>query len=157
MPDSDTPWAVAHQAPLSVEFSRQAYWSGWPSPPPGVFPNQAWSPRHCVSCIGRQTLYPCGPRAGLQCPHRQKAEARSVVSSSLWPHNLQPSRLLCPQNFPGQNTGVGCHSCLQGNLPDPGTEPGYPALQVDSLPSEPPRKPSNVQSSIIYSHRVGHD
>ena len=30
-----TPWTVAHQAPLSVEFSRQAYWSGLPFPPPG--------------------------------------------------------------------------------------------------------------------------
>ena len=27
-PDSATPWMVAHQAPLSMEFSRQEYWSG---------------------------------------------------------------------------------------------------------------------------------
>ena len=54
-----TPWTRALQASLSMEFSRQAYWSGLPFP----------SPR---------------------------------------------------------------------NLPDPGTEPGSPALQADSLPSEPP-------------------
>ena len=30
-----TPWTVAHQAPLSVGFSRQEHWSGWPFPPPG--------------------------------------------------------------------------------------------------------------------------
>ena len=30
-----TPWRVAHQAPLSIEFSRQEYWSGLPFPPPG--------------------------------------------------------------------------------------------------------------------------
>ena len=30
-----TPWTVAHQAPLSMEFSRQAYWSGLPFPIPG--------------------------------------------------------------------------------------------------------------------------
>ena len=30
-----TPWTVAHQAPLSMEFSRQEYWSGWPVPSPG--------------------------------------------------------------------------------------------------------------------------
>ena len=30
-----TPWTVAHQAPLSMGFSRQEYWSGWPCPPPG--------------------------------------------------------------------------------------------------------------------------
>ena len=40
--------------------------------------------------------------------------------------------------FPGKNTGVGSHSLLQGNLPNPGTEPGSPALQADSLPSKPP-------------------
>ena len=44
-------------------------------------------------------------------------------------------------NSPGKNTGVGCHSFLQGNLADPGTEPGSPALQADSLPSEPSGKP----------------
>ena len=31
-----TPWTAAHQAPLSMEFSRQEYWSGLPFPPPGV-------------------------------------------------------------------------------------------------------------------------
>ena len=34
-----TPWTVAHQAPLSLEFSRQEYWSGLPFPPPGDLPN----------------------------------------------------------------------------------------------------------------------
>ena len=31
--------------------------------------------------------------------------SRSVVSDSLWPHGLQPTRLLCPQDSPGKNTG----------------------------------------------------
>ena len=35
-----TPWTVAHQAPLSMEFSRQEYWSGVPCPPPGNLPTQ---------------------------------------------------------------------------------------------------------------------
>ena len=33
------PWTVAHQAPLSMEFSRQEYWSGLPFSPPGDLPN----------------------------------------------------------------------------------------------------------------------
>ena len=33
-----TPFTVAHQAPLSMEFSRQEYWSGLPFPPPGDLP-----------------------------------------------------------------------------------------------------------------------
>ena len=37
--DSAIPWTVAHQAPLSVEFSRQEYWSGFPCPSPEDLPN----------------------------------------------------------------------------------------------------------------------
>ena len=33
--DSATPWTVAYQAPLSMGFSRQEYWSGLPCTPPG--------------------------------------------------------------------------------------------------------------------------
>ena len=36
---SVTPWAAARQAPLSMGFSRQEHWSGWPCPPPGDLPN----------------------------------------------------------------------------------------------------------------------
>ena len=57
-----TPWTVAYQAPPSMGFSRQEYWSGLPFPSPG-------------------------------------------------------------------------------DLPNPGIEPGSPALQADALPSEPPGKP----------------
>ena len=56
------PWTVAHEAPLSLELSRQEYWSGLPHPSPG-------------------------------------------------------------------------------DIPDPGIKSRSPALQADSLPSEPPRKP----------------
>ena len=59
------PWTVAYQAPPSMGFSRQEYWSGLPFPSPGPSP---------------------------------------------------------------------------GDLPDPGIEPGSPALQTDALPSEPPGK-----------------
>ena len=34
--DSATPWTVAHQAPLCMEFSRQEYWSGLPFPSPQI-------------------------------------------------------------------------------------------------------------------------
>ena len=39
-----TPWTVAHQAPLSMGFSRQEYWSGLPCPPPGDLPSQRIEP-----------------------------------------------------------------------------------------------------------------
>ena len=40
-----TPWSVAHQAPLSMEFSRQEYQSGLPFPSPGDLPNPGIEPR----------------------------------------------------------------------------------------------------------------
>ena len=44
VPDSVTPWTVARQAPLSVEFPRQEYWSGWLFPSPGDLPNPEVEP-----------------------------------------------------------------------------------------------------------------
>ena len=38
-------WTVAHQAPLSMGFSRQEYWSGFPCPPPGDLLNPGMEPR----------------------------------------------------------------------------------------------------------------
>ena len=53
-----TPWTVAHQAPLSMGFSRQESWSGLTFPSPGDVPDQGLNPcllwlLHC-----RQILYP---------------------------------------------------------------------------------------------------
>ena len=39
--------------------------------------------------------------------------SRSVMSDSVWPHGLQPTRLLRPWDFPGKSFGVGCHCLLQ--------------------------------------------
>ena len=38
-----------------------------------------------------------------------ESESHAVVSDSLWPFELQPTRLLCPWNCSGKNTGMGCH------------------------------------------------
>ena len=43
-----TPWTVAHQAPVSMEFSRQEYWSGLPFPSPGDLPD----PERDQMCLG---------------------------------------------------------------------------------------------------------
>ena len=40
-----TPWTVAYQAPPSVGFSRQEYWSGLPFPSPGDLPDPEIEPR----------------------------------------------------------------------------------------------------------------
>ena len=46
-----TPWTVAHQDPLSVGFSRQEYWSGFPFPPPGNLPDPGIEPMSLVSPV----------------------------------------------------------------------------------------------------------
>ena len=110
------------------------------------------------------------------------------MSGSVRPQRWQPTRLPCPWDPQGKNTGVGCHFLLQcirveseseisqlcltlsntmdcsllgssihvifqarywnglpfpspGDLPEPGIEARSPALQADSLPSEPPGNP----------------
>ena len=44
-----TPWTVARQAPLSMEFSRQEYWSGLPFPTPGDLPDPVVEPASLMS------------------------------------------------------------------------------------------------------------
>ena len=44
-----TLWTVAHQAPLSMRFSRQGYWSGLPCPPPGDLPDPGIKPVSLMS------------------------------------------------------------------------------------------------------------
>ena len=62
---------------------------------------------HALSCLGYVCVLSC-----------------LVVSHSLQPHGLQPARLLCPLNFPGKNTGVGCHAFFQGIFQTQGSNPG---------------------------------
>ena len=47
------------------------------------------------------------------------------VSNSLRPHRMQPTRLLCPWDFPGKNTRAGSHFLLQGIFPTQGSNLGF--------------------------------
>ena len=49
-----------------------------------------------------------------------------VMSDSLRPHGLQPTRLPFPWDFPGKDIGVGCHVLRQGIFPTQGLNPGLP-------------------------------
>ena len=65
------------------------------------------------------------------------------------------TRLLCPWGSRGKNTGVGCHSLLQGIFPTQSIESMSPELQADSLPSESPWKPLDNQG-IPLAHFLKH-
>ena len=65
----------------------------------------------------------------------------SVLSHSLRPHGLEPTRLLCPWRFSRQEFWSGFPCPPPGDLPNPGLESRSPTLQVNSLLSELPGKP----------------
>ena len=71
---------------------------------------------------------------------QSESEGHSVVSDTLRSHGLYS-----PWNSPGQNTGMGSLSLLQGIFATQGSNPGLThSLQVDSLPAEPQGKPKNT-------------
>jgi len=86
-------------------------------------------------------------------PSRKWKWSRSVMSDSLRPHGLWPTRLLHPWDSPGKNTEVGgLPFPSPGDLPYPGIEPGSPALEADTLTSEPPwTKQFTINIYAFYS------
>ena len=62
----EAPWSLACQAPLSMEFSRQEYWNGWPFPSPGDLPNTGTKPitrdAQCLTGV----VISHSPRSGLR-------------------------------------------------------------------------------------------
>ena len=74
------------------------------------------------------------------------------MSDSLQTRGLQPTRLLCPWNSPGKNTGVGCYFLLQRIFPTQGSNSGLLHGRQILLPSEPPGKSIfNTMPCIIVS------
>ena len=62
---SVTSWTVAHQAALSMRFSRQEYWSGSPCPPPGDCPNPGIEPGSLALQAGSLPSEPISPRTEI--------------------------------------------------------------------------------------------
>ena len=74
--------------------------------------------------------------------------SRSVLSDSLRPHRLQPPKLLCAWDFPGNSTGVDCHFSPPGDLPDPRIEPSSPTLASQFFTTELSEKPKKYSRNI---------
>ena len=60
-------------------------------------------------------------------------QVASAMSKSLQPYGLYPTRLLCPWDSPGKNTGVGCHALLQGIFPTQRSNPCLLPLMSSAL------------------------
>ena len=69
-----TPWTVAYQAPPSMGFSKQEYWSGFPFPSPGDLPDPGITPGSPAVQADALTSEP---------PGKPQSESRSVVSDFL--------------------------------------------------------------------------
>ena len=74
------------------------------------------------------------------------AHSHSLMADSLQPYGLWPARLLYPWGFSRQEYWSGLPCLPPGDLPSPGIEPRFPAVQVDSLPLESPGKPPFVNT-----------
>ena len=60
-------WTVAHQAPLSMGFSRQEYWGGLPCPPPGDLPNPGIEPGSpALQADSLPLRYQWSPKSNIQ-------------------------------------------------------------------------------------------
>ena len=100
-----TPWTVACQAPLSMEFSRQEYWRGSHSLLQGIFPTQAVNPGllHC-----RKILY-CLSHQGSPLSHDVLCLVAQLCPTlcDCMDYSLPVSSV--HGDSPGKNTGVGCY------------------------------------------------
>ena len=128
--DCSTPWTAAHQVSLSFTVSWSllkimsiesvihptisssiAPFSPQPFPASGSFP-RSWlfaSDGQSIGVSASASVLPMNIQGSLPFSSVQLL----VMSDSVQPHRRQPTRLLCPWDSPGKNTGVGCHFLLQ--------------------------------------------
>ena len=110
-------------------YLLQGFFLFWvPSKPAGFCIIQSVTQRSISQAPPKKKKMCLKPKEAYQalCFYLSESESvsHSVVSNSLRPHGLQPTRFLCPWNSAGKNTGVGCHSLHQGIFPSRGSNPG---------------------------------
>ena len=93
--------------------------------------------------VTRTNISKISSSASQGLTHKQVSESRSVLSDSLRSHGLYS-----PWNSPGQNTGVGSWSLLQGIFPIPGLNPDLPHYQPTT------REVPHRQRGTIYKFRL---
>ena len=140
---------IARQVPLSMGFSRQEYWSGFPVLLQGIFLTRG-SKLHLLHW--QPSSLPLAP------------PGKPIHSPSEWVKSLSHVRLFAtPWTVAYQaspSMGFSRQEYWSGlpfpslDLPNPGIEPGSPALQADASPSEPPGKLIHSLSSFQIHNTV---
>ena len=129
-----TPWTAAYQAPPSMGFSRQEYWSGVPLPSPHERVQIAKGLKNLWVSLPGISVVGVGQEDGISAPGGWPL----LVPPPGWTvaYQAPPS-----MGFSRQEYWSGLPFPSPGDLPDPGIEARSPALQADSLPFEPAGKP----------------
>ena len=143
MSDSVTPGTVAHQAPLSMGFSRQEYWSGLPFPPPGHLPDPGIEPASPALAGGFFTTShqgsPDGHNKGRQPLTDTTHHCHTRKEEGGWDAEL-PAERDC------RSPGVKRVGILQGPFMDPGSPHPRPQSALEVLP-RPATVPRHSQRS----------
>ena len=124
MTNSLWPHELALQAPLSMGFSRQGYWSGLLCPPAGDLPEPGNEPQSLKSPALAGGFFTTGA-ACYVCMWKWSFNHSVMSNSSMIPCTVARQAPLS-MNSPGKNTGVGCHFLLQGSFPTQGLNLGLP-------------------------------
>ena len=123
-----------------MRFSRQEYWSGLPFPSPGVLPNPGLEPRSpALQADSLPSELPGKPSLLLLLLSRF---SRIRLFATLW---TVARRAPLSMGFSRQEYWSGLPCSSPEDVYDPGIEPRSPALQADSLPSEPPGKSGELK------------
>ena len=120
-----TPWTVAHQAPLSMEFSRQEHWDGSPFPPPGDLPNPGIKPMPPTSPALASRFFTTSPKSLVL---GSVLFSCSVVSNSFRHNRLQHARLPCPSPSRCLIKLMSIESVMPSNPSHPLSSPSPPAF-----------------------------
>ena len=127
-----TPWTIAHQVPLSTEFSRQGYWSGLSFPSPGDLPNPGIKPG--ASALQADSLPSESPRKssftlGLGKTHPTQEELCHQLCLKLSGSSYCSTALHCtPCFFLSSNKMTHISSCPSVETYPPRQRPGCPSM-----------------------------
>ena len=153
-----TPWTVTHQAPPSLVFSRQEYWSGLPFPHPGDLPDPGIEPMPLVSPALADRFFTMWPTRevhnflsasyswGVWMPMYVHVQLLSHVLLFLTPWTVACLTPLS-MGFLQQEYWSGLPFPPPGDLPNPGIKPtslASPALAGRLFTTVPPGKPQII-------------
>ena len=141
------PRTVAYQAPLSMGFSRQEYWSGLPCPPPRDLPDPRIKPASLMSPALAVRFFTTSTTWETRIKQFSSVQfSCSVVSGSFQPHEPQHARPPCPSPTPGVHPN-----------PCPSSRWCHPTISSSVVPSPPAFNLSQHQGLFKWvssSHQV---